>query len=194
MNDTWHLIGIPNVSSHSREGIPVPLTCVLHLVSTWIFQKYRLYHVTSLFQKSSTAWVHMDGEYRSNLLAYGSRPATAVSILTSYLLASWTPHHRRIYLLLREHPYSFHAPSLHNCYLQHLEISFPPVSARAFSWSPPSFQQTQCSLPLWTLSRHTIHSELPSITSYLPLSLVLLPFWVILALFQGTTLPHWSHP
>lgn len=155
MNDTWHFIGIPNVSSHSREEIPVPLSCVLHLASTRIFRKYHLYHVTSLFQKSSTTWVHMNGEYSSNLLAYGSRPATAVPILISYLLSSWTPHHRQIYLLLREHPYSFHHPSLQNCYLYHLDINFPPVSARAFSVEPSQIPADPVFSPSFELSPGT---------------------------------------
>lgn len=167
------------MSSHSREGIPVPLTCVLHLAFTWIFQKYHLYDVTSLFQKSSTTWVHLNGEYSSNLLAYDSRPATAVPVLISYLLSSWTPHHRQIYLLRHGHHYSFHPPSLHNCYLHHLDINFLPVSARALSVeSLPESSRSSVPSLFWTLSRHTIHSVLPSITSYLPSSLVLLPFWV----------------
>lgn len=55
MNDAWNFIGFPNnVITHSREGISILLTSALHFAPMFIFLKYHLPPVTSLFQKSST--------------------------------------------------------------------------------------------------------------------------------------------
>lgn len=157
------------MSSLSRQGIPIPLTCAT-LCFCINLPKYYLHPVASLFRKSAVIPTQMEKTVPVSSPVVQGLPQLCASV---FCLREHPVTDRQICLLLHEHPYPFHPPSLHVSYWHHLDANFlqslPPenlLPTRAFSMKPSQTPADPC--PLLLNSVQAPHSLRTAFCYYLP--------------------------